>query len=98
MALAVEVTLWSAAGGYHHRAGEFQFLLSLNYRSTGVSAPVAAAVVVVAQVNRQEYPASDSFAAALAFLACFVLLSAFSGEMLNWIYMSLCCSGLPRNL
>lgn len=51
MALAVEATLWAATGRYHHRAGELQFLLSVDDRSAGVDTIVAAAMVVVTKVS-----------------------------------------------
>lgn len=51
MALAVEAPLWAVAGRYHHRAGELQFLLSVDDRSSGVDTIDAAAMVVVTKVS-----------------------------------------------
>lgn len=50
VALAVEIAPRKTAGRHHHRAGEFQALLSPDYRPAGILVAVAAALVVVAEM------------------------------------------------
>ena len=51
MAVVVKTTFRAAAGRHYHRAGEFQALLSRDYRPAGIPFPVAVAVVVVQEIT-----------------------------------------------
>ena len=51
VALVVKAAFWASSRGYHHRAGEFQTLLSTDHRPAGVVASIVSAVVVVQKVK-----------------------------------------------